>query len=134
MEEQNIKKMATLLRSGATMLDIYCPKCNYILFRLKDDQIYCPICDREVIIVKDEDSISNTNYSDDIEKRDNGYKNPESSKFDDLFFELQFKFVQLMKNLISRIEQTSDLLLIEKSLACIEKIISIIQKLNELKK
>ena len=52
MEEPNIKKMATLLRSGATMLDRYCPNCNYILFRLKNDQIYCPICDREVIIVK----------------------------------------------------------------------------------
>ncbi|RLI64604.1 MAG: hypothetical protein DRO88_06865 [Promethearchaeia archaeon] len=134
MSEKSVKKMANLLRKGATMLDKYCPQCNGILFRLQNNDLFCPNCNQKVIIVKDEDSISNTNYSDDIEKRDNGYKNPESSKFDDLFFELQFKFVQLMKNLISRIEQTSDLLLIEKSLACIEKIISIIQKLNELKK
>ena len=38
MEDHNIKKMASMLRSGATMLDSYCPQCENILFRLKDNK------------------------------------------------------------------------------------------------
>jgi len=51
-EEVNIKKMAGLLRSGATMLDLTCPRCENILFKLKDESIFCPSCEQEVIIQK----------------------------------------------------------------------------------
>lgn len=47
-EEQNIKKMAQLLREGATMLDLTCPQCDNIIFKLKTGNKYCPTCNKEV--------------------------------------------------------------------------------------
>jgi UPF0148 protein len=48
-----IKKMADLLRVGATMLSDSCPKCNSPLFKLTTGEVYCANCDRKVVIVKE---------------------------------------------------------------------------------
>ncbi len=48
-----VRKMADLLRSGATMLAEHCPKCGLPLFRLKTGEVVCPIHGR-VYIVKSE--------------------------------------------------------------------------------
>ncbi len=53
MDPQTTKKLAHLLRSGATMLDKTCPECNVPLFK-KGDKIFCGSCNREVIYVKDD--------------------------------------------------------------------------------
>ena len=44
-----VKKMADLLRSGATMLAEHCPKCGLPLFRLKSGEVVCPIHGRVFI-------------------------------------------------------------------------------------
>jgi UPF0148 protein len=46
-----VKRMADLLRSGATMLKETCPVCATPLFRLGKDT-FCPKCNRPVAIVK----------------------------------------------------------------------------------
>lgn len=46
-----VKRMADLLRSGATMLQETCPVCATPLFRLGKDT-FCPKCNRPVTIVK----------------------------------------------------------------------------------
>jgi UPF0148 protein len=46
-----VKRMADLLRSGATMLQETCPVCATPLFRLGRDT-FCPKCNRPVAIVK----------------------------------------------------------------------------------
>ena len=46
-----VKRMADLLRSGATMLQETCPVCSTPLFRLGKDT-FCPKCNRPVAIVK----------------------------------------------------------------------------------
>jgi UPF0148 protein len=46
-----VKRMADLLRSGATMLQETCPVCTTPLFRLGKDT-FCPKCNRPVAIVK----------------------------------------------------------------------------------
>ena len=46
-----VKRMADLLRSGATMLQETCPICATPLFRLGKDT-FCPKCNRPVAIVK----------------------------------------------------------------------------------
>ena len=48
------KKMADLLRSGHTMLNLACPVCNNPLFRNKKKEIFCPICNKKVLIKKNE--------------------------------------------------------------------------------
>lgn len=51
-----VKKSAELLRQGATMLSLTCPKCNSPLFRLKNGDIVCPIHGK-VIVVSSESEV-----------------------------------------------------------------------------
>ena len=45
-----IKKMAELLRQGATMLADACPQCGSPLLKVGED-LYCATCDRRIVIV-----------------------------------------------------------------------------------
>jgi uncharacterized Zn finger protein (UPF0148 family) len=50
MTDNNVtKRMGQLLRKGAALLNIGCPKCNTPLLRLKDGTMYCAKCDKQVI-------------------------------------------------------------------------------------
>jgi UPF0148 protein len=52
-EDNHIKRMADLLRQGATMTDLACPACGSPLFRLKDGTLWCVKDEKKVIIVKE---------------------------------------------------------------------------------
>ena len=130
MEEQNIKKMATLLRSGETMLDIYCPNCNYILFRLKNDKIYCPICDREVIIVKDDFGNKNSQIIEEKTKLSNNI--PIEKQISNDFKRVNDIFFNIVSSLSKKLEETDDLLVIEKILSNINQTLDIIKKVKEI--
>jgi len=54
VEKDYIKKMADLLKAGATMLSISCPVDKVPLFKLKTGEVICPICGTRFYIVKDE--------------------------------------------------------------------------------
>ncbi|MBS7250710.1 MAG: hypothetical protein KIH08_09015 [Candidatus Freyarchaeota archaeon] len=56
MSEENIKKMANMLRRGASLLSQSCPQCGAPLFKIKGE-IYCPACERKVVIVKEGEQI-----------------------------------------------------------------------------
>jgi UPF0148 protein len=47
----DVKKMAELLKSGATMLSETCPECGTPLFR-KGGETFCPKCNKPVVIIK----------------------------------------------------------------------------------
>ena len=49
-DNEKIKRMGDLLKSGATMLFEHCPECNNPLFKIKED-IWCSNCNKRVIIV-----------------------------------------------------------------------------------
>lgn len=53
---EDLKKMAEILKSGATMLQEACPQCLSPLFKLASGEIYCARCDRRVVIVKGEEA------------------------------------------------------------------------------
>ncbi|GEM_PF-316293 len=46
-----VKKMAELLKSGATMLSQTCPECGTPLFR-KGKETFCPKCNKPVVIIQ----------------------------------------------------------------------------------
>lgn len=53
-----VRKMAQLLKSGATMLERSCPRCKVPLFKLKGGEIVCPSCgQRYVIVSSDEEEL-----------------------------------------------------------------------------
>lgn len=56
LSDENIKKMADLLRRGKSLLSQSCPQCGSPLFKIKDE-IYCPTCGKRVIIVKEGEPI-----------------------------------------------------------------------------
>lgn len=47
----DVKKMAELLKSGATMLSETCPECGTPLFR-KGKDTFCPKCNKPVVIIQ----------------------------------------------------------------------------------
>ena len=52
-EDTHIKRMADLLRQGATLTDLSCPVCSSPLFRLKDGTLWCGKDEKKVVIVKE---------------------------------------------------------------------------------
>jgi UPF0148 protein len=52
-EDKSIKRMADLLRQGATLTDLSCPVCSSPLFRLKDGTLWCGRCEKKVVVVKE---------------------------------------------------------------------------------
>lgn len=52
-ESEHIKRMANLLRQGATLTELACPACASPLFRLKDGMLWCAKCEKKVIVVKE---------------------------------------------------------------------------------
>lgn len=50
----DIKRMSTLLLSGATMLADSCPDCKVPLFK-KDDNIFCSKCGRKAVFVSSDE-------------------------------------------------------------------------------
>ena len=52
-ETNPIKRMATLLRQGATLTDLSCPVCSSPLFRLQDGTLWCAKDEKKVVVVKE---------------------------------------------------------------------------------
>ena len=48
---EDVKRMADLLKSGATMLSDVCPDCGNPLFRVKGD-IFCAKCNKPVVYAR----------------------------------------------------------------------------------
>ncbi|MCL2642892.1 MAG: hypothetical protein FWD52_05230 [Candidatus Bathyarchaeota archaeon] len=57
-EDTPIKRMADLLRQGATLTDLSCPACSAPLFRFKDGTLWCEQDQKKVVIVKDTEQAS----------------------------------------------------------------------------
>jgi len=52
-DDEAIKSMAELLRSGATMLSQTCPIHGVPLFKLKTGEVICPVCKKRVVFIKE---------------------------------------------------------------------------------
>lgn len=55
-DTEAVKRMADLLKAGATMLFEHCPQCGSPLFKL-NDEVRCLNCDKRVVIVKSDNEI-----------------------------------------------------------------------------
>ena len=52
-DDTSIKRMADLLRQGATLTDLSCPACSSPLFRFKDNTLWCEQDQKRVVIIKE---------------------------------------------------------------------------------
>ncbi|MFW9807530.1 MAG: Sjogren's syndrome/scleroderma autoantigen 1 family protein [Candidatus Thorarchaeota archaeon] len=55
-DDASVRKMAELLRQGATMLADACPQCGSPLLKVKDD-IYCAKCDRRIVYATSDETV-----------------------------------------------------------------------------
>ena len=54
--KDTIRKMADLLKQGATLTDLACPACSSPLFKLKNGDLWCEHCNKKVIVLKEGES------------------------------------------------------------------------------
>jgi len=53
---EDVKRMADMLRRGATMLSEQCPMCSSPLFKLHDET-FCVKCNRRVVMIKEGEEV-----------------------------------------------------------------------------
>jgi len=120
-KDENIKRMAKLLKEGATMLDLYCPQCNNILFKLKNETLYCPTCQQEVVVRNE-----NENQSDQYH---NEMKTEKSPNFLGELGNIRKEINKICIN----INSTNDLTALERNLDILEKLIKVYNQLKTLR-
>ena len=105
-----IKKMADLLRAGATMLGESCPACGSPLFRLRSGEIVCPIHGR-VHVVRSDEEISKVTLSSVLDNLENVMTRRIQDAIDnlnksrELGNEEDLRNIVLMLEIIERIER-----------------------------
>ena len=120
-DDKLIKKMAKLLREGATMLDKSCPNCGTLIYRLPNKKIICPSCNSEIIIQKDSSASKN------VSQLPNSMSKI-SHDFQPVLNNLYLKLGELNHAL----QDESDFAKIESILTMIDKILQIYKKIHDL--
>lgn len=52
-EKRHIRRMADMLRQGATLTELSCPACASPLFRLRSGGLWCAKCEKRVVVMKE---------------------------------------------------------------------------------
>ncbi len=114
-ENSYIKRMAELLRQGATLTDLACPACASPLFRLKDGTLWCEKDRKQVVLVKE------------------GQKSPkrgESTPLDTLEITLLAK----VKELQNKIQSTDNVEELSKLSRTLSELLDNLDKISRMKK
>lgn len=116
-KNQNIQRMAFLLREGHTLLSEQCPQCNSPLFKMKSGDIYCASCDKKVVIVKDEaqiESIMQNGILDDTSKVINMKIKELNQQLDsEKEFDTLYKMTRLLISYLESLEKLKTLKIIK---------------------
>jgi UPF0148 protein len=116
--DEHIKRMADLLRQGATLTDLACPQCSSPLFRLKDGTLWCGKDERKVILVKEG------------EEKVEEAKATSNAAMDKLEATLMTK----VQDLQVKIEKTDDVEEIGKLTTAISELLNSLEKIKRMKK
>ncbi len=110
-----IKRMADLLRQGATLTDLACPVCVSPLFRLKDGTLWCGKDEKQVVIVKEG------------EEPPKPVGNPAMDK-------LEATLMTKLENLQDKIQKTDNAEELGKLTAALSEILDSLEKIKRMKK
>jgi UPF0148 protein len=113
-DDGHIKRMADLLRQGATLTDLACPNCNSPLFRLQDGTLWCGKDEKKVVLIKEGEEPPN----------------PINSSMDKLETILTTKVTDLQ----AKIEQTNDAEELVKLSSALNEILNSLEKIRKMKK
>lgn len=113
-EDSPIKRMADLLRQGATLTDLSCPVCASPLFRLKDGTLWCAQDEKKVIIVKE------------------GEEPPKPSA-STAYDKLEATLLAKLQSIEDKIEKTENVEEIQKLSTALSELLSSLEKIKHIK-
>jgi len=116
-DDTSIKRMADLLRQGATLTDLSCPACSAPLFRFKDNTLWCEQDQKKVIIVKDT-QIPTAQIA------------PQTNRAYD---KLENTLLTKIQTLEDKIEKTEDLEEIQKLSTALSELLNSLEKIRKIK-
>jgi UPF0148 protein len=113
-EDKPIKRMADLLRQGATLTDLSCPACSSPLFRLKDGTLWCAKCEKKVVVVKE---------GEEPEKAGNA-----------AYDKLEATLLAKVQNIQDKIQNTEDVEELQKLSIALSELLGNLEKIQKMKK
>ena len=113
-EDKPIKRMADLLRQGATLTDLSCPACSSPLFRLKDRTLWCGKCEKKVVVVKEGDK----------------QETASSAVYD----KLEATLLAKVQGIQEKIQKTEDVEELQKLSLTLSELLGNLEKINKMKK
>jgi len=113
-EDKPIKRMADLLRQGATLTDLSCPACSSPLFRLKDGTLWCAKCEKKVIVVKEGEE----------------QEKASSAAYD----KLEATLLAKVQNIQDKIQNTEDVEELQKLSIALSELLGNLEKIKKMKK
>jgi UPF0148 protein len=116
-ESSPIKRMAELMRQGATLTDLSCPACASPLLRLQDGTLWCGKDQKKVIVVKEGEEPPKQQTP-----QNNGV-------YDKLEATLMKKIVEIQ----DKIERTEDIDELQKLTVALSELLNNVDKIKKMK-
>jgi UPF0148 protein len=113
-EDKPIKRMAKLLRQGATLTDLSCPVCASPLFRLKDGTLWCANDQKKVVVVKQGEEIENPSGT--------------------VYHKLEATLLAKVQDIQNKIQYTDDVEELQKLSTALTELLSNLEKVQKMKK
>jgi UPF0148 protein len=120
-ETNPIKRMAELLRQGATLTNLSCPACSSPLFRLKDGTLWCEKDEKKVIIVKEG------------QEPPKQAAPPTSASANSAYDKLEATLMAKVADIQGRIEKTEDIDEIQKLTLALSELLNSLDKIRKMK-
>lgn len=113
-EDKPIKRMADLLRQGATLTDLSCPACSSPLFRLKDRTLWCAKDEKKVIVVKEGEELGKASST--------------------VYERLEATLLTKVEDMQNQIQQTNNVDELQKLSSALSELLSSLEKIQNMKK
>jgi UPF0148 protein len=113
-EDKPIKRMANLLRQGATLTDLSCPACASQLFRLKDGTLWCAKDEKKVVVVKEGEE-------------------PEKESIT-AYDKLEATLLAKVEDIRNKIQQTDNIEELQKLSTALSELLGNLEKIRKMKK
>ena len=122
--KEDARIMADLLKSGHKMLSLSCPICNNPLFQNKSGSTFCSICNREVLLVDKDSNKSDVDLKPSV-------NNP--VEIINLDCEIKSVLIEKINWIAHKIENETQLHIVNEYLELILNLLNILEKLKSLK-
>jgi UPF0148 protein len=124
-DKESIKRMAELLRQGATLTDLSCPNCNSPLFRLRDSTLYCAKDEKKVVIVKEGEETPRTQMA---QASTQTPKAPNAA-----YDKLEATLMKKIEEIEAKIEKNEDIDELQKLTVALSELLNSVDKIKKMK-